>query len=305
MIILLLKRGIVFLMSIISLFTSAGGERWADNYSAHEFPIISAEQQEEGTVRVMSFNIRCADVNGVNVPDRLGIGVRQILEVMPDSLGIQEATAEWMKALGASLLLYDWVGIEREKGEPADKSGESCPIFYLKAKFSLVDSGNFWLSETPDEPSYGPGAACRRICTWAKLKDRATGQVYVHVNTHFDHVSEDARVFAADMVNRFVIENFADVPVVFTADINTFEGLAAYSTLTENLDDSRKTAKDAQAFGTFHACSPETHADYTIDFLLCSRDITVNTYRTVTKGVDGRFVSDHFPIYADIVLPEN
>ncbi|MBQ6266113.1 MAG: endonuclease/exonuclease/phosphatase family protein [Clostridia bacterium] len=300
---ILLKRGIVFLMSLISLFTGPGGKNPGDSYAAHEFPLISAEQQAPGTVRVMSFNIRCADVNGVDVPDRLDIGARQILEVMPDSLGIQEATAEWMKALKTRLFMYGWTGIEREKGEPADKSGESCPIFYLKAKFRLLDSGNFWLSETPDEPSFGSGAACRRICTWAKLQDRETEKVYVHINTHFDHVSEDARVFAAGMVNRFVKKNFADIPVVFTADINTFEGLEAYSVLTENLADSCKTAQNSVPFGTFHACSPETHSDYTIDFLLCSKDITVKTYRTVTIGVDGRFVSDHFPIYADILLP--
>ena len=29
----------------------------------------------------------------------------------------------------------------------------------------------------------------------------------------------------------------------------------------------------------------------------------VETYRTVTAGVSGRFVSDHFPIYADVRLP--
>ena len=300
--IIILKRIVVYFMSILSLFSSLSGKEFADSYAGHDFAIISAAEQAEGTTRIMSFNIRCGDVNGVKVPQRTGIGVRQILEVMPDSLGIQEATAEWMKALKSKLTLYDWVGIEREKGEPADKSGESCPIFYLKAKYTLVDHGDFWLSETPGEPSYGPGAACRRICTWARLKDKSTGKEYVHVNTHFDHVSEDARVFGANAVTDFIKANFTDVPVVFTADINTFEGLEAYSTLTSVFDDTRKTARNCEYYGTFHACSPETHADYTIDFVLCPQGAEVKEYRTVTKGVDGRFVSDHFPIYADIVL---
>ncbi|MBQ7638973.1 MAG: hypothetical protein IJS90_08745 [Clostridia bacterium] len=105
-------------------------------------------------------------------------------------------------------------------------------------------------------------------------------------------------------MNDFINNNFSGIPVVFTADINTTRGKAAYNTMTGSLNDAALTAKDSIGFGTFHACSPETHANYYIDFILCSNDITVETYRTVTKGIDGRFVSDHFPIYADVTLPE-
>ena len=288
----------------MSLFNSNSKKNFADSYEGHDFPLISAENQSAGTVRIMSFNIRCADVNGVDVPERLGIGIRQILEVMPDSLGIQEATPEWMKALNRKLLLYDWVGVEREKGVSPLDNGESCPIFYLKSKLKLLDSGNFWLSETPDEPSYGPGAACKRICTWAKFKDKETGLTYVHVNSHLDHVSEDARVAGAQILIDFINERFGDLPVVFTADMNTLSNGRAYALMTEHLSDAALTAEDAKTFGTFHACKPETHTDYTIDFILCSEQIRVNSFRVITKGVDGRFVSDHFPLYADVVIPE-
>lgn len=298
-----LKKIILFLMSVVTLFTAPCAGKWADSYAGHEFPLISAETQQPDTLRILSFNIRCTDVNGVSPDDRKGVVVRQILEIMPDSFGIQEATNSWMRTLNKHLaLLYDWVGIDRDKGGSplAKDAGESCPVFYLKAKFKLLDSGNFWLSETPDEPSFGPGAACRRICTWAKLEDRSTGDVFVHVNTHFDHVSEQARVEGAKIVNSFIAEHFADVPVVFTADLNTAEKGAAYGAMTQTLSNAQTLAGDAVSFGTFHACKPETHAGYTIDFVLCSAQFTADAYRTVTVGVDGRFVSDHFPIYADL-----
>ena len=299
---LLLKRTMILIVSVISLFTSLFSIRYADRYAGHDFPIIAAARQMPGTVRVMSYNIRCWDVNGVEVGDRTDIGVRQILEMMPDSVGVQEASAQWMKALDAKLIPYDWVGVDRETGNSPKLGGESCPIFYLKSRFKLIDSGTFWLSETPDEPSFGPGAACRRICTWAKLQNRFTGEVYVHVNTHFDHVSEEARVAGAEIVASFIEERFSCVPVVFTADMNTFEGREAYEVMTRGLTDARLAAKHAVSYGTFHSSSPETHADYTIDFILCSPDVGVFSYRVVTKGVDGRFTSDHFPIYADIIL---
>lgn len=301
MITLILKRLVVFGMAILTM-CSSGGKEWADSCAGHDFPRIAAVRQKPGTVRILSYNIRCADVNGVPAEDRFDIGVRQIKEVMPDSLGVQEATPEWMQTLDKELKLYDWVGVNRENGKSPMDTGESCPIFYLKTRFKLVDSGNFWLSETPDKPSFGPGAACRRICTWAKLRNRLTGETFIHVNTHFDHVSRQAREAGAQIVARFIAESCADCPVVFTADMNAQKEEAAYTVMTENLSDARECAADAVSYGTFHACSPETHENYIIDFILCSSDMDVKTYRTITKGVDDRFTSDHFPICADLAF---
>lgn len=276
-----------------------------DSCAAYAFPRIAAEQQAEGTLRIMSFNIRCLDVNGVPVKDRTDIVLRQILEIMPDSLGIQEATPAWMQALDEALDLYAWVGLDRDNGGSPLSGGESCPIFYLKAKYDLEDNGSFWLSETPDVPSYGPGAACRRICTWVRLRDRRTGACFVHVNTHFDHVSEEARVAGAEVVSRFLEAQFPEDPVVFTADMNTTEKGEAYATLTQHLTDTRFAAGDCVAYGTFHAGKdPAENAEYYIDYVLCSQDFQVKAYRTVTAGIDNRFVSDHFPIYADLKTAE-
>ena len=300
----MLKRLVVMLMAFTALFTASSGKRYTDYCGDYDFPRIAAEAQQKGTLRVMSFNIRCSDVNGTEAARRVGIVVRQILEVMPDSIGLQEATAEWMKNLNARLwLLYGWVGVERDNGSDPREGGESCPIFYLKSKLKLLDSGNFWISDTPDVPSYGPGAACRRICTWAKLQNRQTGEVYVHVNSHYDHISEEARVQGGQIVSRFIEEHFADVPVVFTADMNTDEHSETYATMTQSLTDTRLAAADCVAYGTFHAGQdPNRRADRYIDFVLCSADFDAVAYRTVTKGVDGRFTSDHFPIYADLSL---
>ncbi|MBQ6065374.1 MAG: endonuclease/exonuclease/phosphatase family protein [Clostridia bacterium] len=274
-----------------------------DSYAGHDFPLIAPEEKADGLTRIMSFNLRCEDVNGVPADQRREIVAEQIRQVQPDSFGVQEATAAWMQSLSKQLPEYGWVGLERDNGKAANKGGEACAVFYLKAKYKVLDHGDFWLSDTPDQPSIGPGAACKRICTWAKLKNIRTGAVYVHVNSHFDHVSEEARVLGGEIVNRYIEEHFADVPVVFTADMNTRERGEAYATMTQNLVNARYAAADSVGFGTFHACRPETHAEHYIDFVLCSEDIKVAAYRTVTAGINGRFVSDHFPIYADVVIP--
>lgn len=300
---MLLQKISSLLLAFLSLFTFFGKEGPADSMNGHEFPLIAAEEKsDEAFTRVMSFNLRCDVVNGVPVSKRKVIVAKQINEVMPDSFGVQEGTKEWMQILDVLLPQYARVGVDRDTGK-TNGNGEHACVFYLKSKYKLIDSGNFWLSETPDVPSFGPGAAYRRVCTWAILENRQNGSRYVHINTHFDHVSEEARVLAGGFVNDFIEKNFAGIPVVFTADMNTTENGDAFRKMTQNLGSARRLAEDSVSYGTFHDVSPETHADSEIDFILCSGDIQVKTYRTVTAGIDGRFVSDHFPIYADIVIP--
>ena len=273
-----------------------------DGFAGHDFPRIGPAEKPDGATRVMSFNLRTVDVNGVAADYRRSLAAEEIRRAKPDSVGTQEATGDWIKALEEQLPEYAWVGVERDGGQPADRGGEACAIFYLKAKYRLADHGDFWISDTPDVPSFGPGAACRRVCTWARLKNRLTGEEYVHVNTHFDHVSEEARVQGGRIVNDFIQTHFAGMNVVFTADMNTTPDTPTYETMTQSLADARLAARDAVSYGTFHGCRPEDNADNYIDFILVSPGLTVLTYRTLTAGVNGRFVSDHFPICADIDL---
>lgn len=296
----LILKFISFFLILISAFISSGLVKWTDTMEGHDFEIFEATEKKADELRILSFNVRVADNNGTPAIARRSLVVEQIRKIAPDSFGLQEASPDWMLAIKAGLPEYGCVGVARDNGLETLGIGESSPVFYLKEKFELVDHGDFWLSETPDKPSYGPGAGCRRVCTWAKLRERATGKIYVHVNSHFDHVSEDARVFGAKLIADFISEHFASLPVVFTADMNTGEGGAAYGTMTALLSDARYAAADSAGRGTYHECKPESWPDLKLDYILCSEDVSVDTFRVVTDGVDGRFVSDHFPLYADV-----
>ena len=294
-------RGIIrFLVWATALIAVLRGTVYTDTFKPDTFPVIEAEKCAVCDTRIASFNIRCADVNGMQIKDRIQIAIEQIWRIAPDSMGVQEATDEWMNAL-RRMPRYEVVGEGRED----DRKGEACPILYNKVKYKLLDSGTFWLSETPETPSFGWDAACKRICTWVKLRNRLTGAVYAHVNTHFDHVGKVAVVKEAEMLVDFIERELAGIPVVFTADLNATPDSDSYAVMTGALQDARLTAADAVSYGTFHACSPETHADYYIDFVMTTPGLEVETYRTVTAGVSGRLVSYHFPIYADVRLPDN
>ncbi len=249
----------VLMQKIISMFLtlmaalSVGGIQWKDGMAGKDFPLIAPEAKAAEDTRIMSFNVRCEDVNGTPAILRRNIVVREILKVAPDVLGAQEATPTWMTALQAMLPAYGCVGVARDNGKTVARQGESCPIFYLKEKYDLLDHGDFWLSDTPDKPSYGPGAGCRRVCTWALLQDKGTGSLCVHVNTHLDNASEEARVQGAEQIVAFLKDKFAKtIPVTFTADLNSDEGEAAYGVMATALTDARLTAPDSVAYPTWH-----------------------------------------------------
>ena len=48
-------------------------------------------------------------------------------------------------------------------------------------------------SKTPDEISVGWDAALPRFCTYAKFRDKKSGENFWVFNTHFNHVGERAR----------------------------------------------------------------------------------------------------------------
>jgi endonuclease/exonuclease/phosphatase family metal-dependent hydrolase len=179
---------------------------------------------------------------------------------------------------------------------------EFTPIFYLKEKYDLVDSGSFWLSETPQKPSKGWDAQLNRICTWAVLRNKETGESYAHFNTHLDHVGAQARLNSVQIILDKIAE--LNLPTVCTGDFNVSEGSEVYRGMTAALGDSKYLAPDTMSMGTFNGFDMEGLAGKSpIDFLFVTKDtITPKVYRVVTDLVDGRIPSDHCMIYTDLTL---
>lgn len=259
------------------------------------------EAKEANVMRIMSFNIRCSNVGSDSWEDRIDIVSQTMLESEADSIGVQEATPEWMATLKETVgEKYAYVGVGRDDG---DNEGEYSAVFYLKDKYNVFDSGTFWLSETPEKPSFGWDAVCRRVCTWAVLENKENGEKYVHLNSHFDHIGVSARANSVDLIVNKAKE-YADLPVVFTADMNVKQGSTNYNQFVDSgvLRDTKFDAPDTMSYCTYHDTKPERHSDDIIDYVMINDNFDTVAYRVVTEGVDGRFVSDHYPIYADIVI---
>lgn len=263
-----------------------------------EDKVFGFREKPEDAIRIMSFNVRCTNVGARGMKDRVPDVVTTIFNGMPDSLGVQEATPQWIDTLNEELgEHYAYVGVGRD----GEHDGEYSAVFYLKDKYNVVDSGTFWLSETPDEISYGWDAVCRRICTWAILENKETGDKYIHMNSHFDHIGEEARSQSIKMIVE-KSQEYKDIPAVFTADMNVPEGSKNYKEIADNsiFKDTKYTAENVDAYITYHDRYPQKHDGDVIDYCFANEGFEAINYGVVTESPSKYYVSDHFPVYTDV-----
>lgn len=135
----------------------------------------------------------------------------------PEIFGTQEVLVDQLHDLSKGLNGYDYIGIGREDGK---EKGEYAAIFYKKDQLRLLDSGNFWLSSTPEHASLGWDAACIRICTWGEFQDKTSGKKFFFFNTHMDHVGVVARRESAQLILKRISQLAKGLPTILTGDFN-------------------------------------------------------------------------------------
>lgn len=221
-----------------------------------------------------------------------------------DIVGMQEVLHNQLEDLKARLPEYDEVGVGRDDGKT---KGEYAPLFFKKDRFEMLDNNTFWLSQYPDSAGFiGWDGACTRIATWAKLKDKRTGKIFMAVNTHFDHVGVEARTKGALLIIEKIKEIVGDRPAVLTGDFNVSDQWDAYKTITTNefvMKDAFKTAESREGvdytfhnFGQIPADSCEK-----IDYIFITPQIKVkDAFIPQEDRETGRFLSDHNPHVATL-----
>ena len=269
---------------------------------------IAAPQRSAAELRAMTFNIRLdLASDGANAwPNRKEMVAALIRHEAPDLVGMQEVLLHQKKDLEAALPNYAFVGVARDDG--AEK-GEFSPLAYRRDRFALLQSGTFWLSPTPSRPGKGWDAAYPRIATWAVLREPTHGGRFAVLNTHFDHLGQEARANSAAMVAYWAKARVAaGLPVIVLGDFNAPPSSAPMLRLN---DVSRSSLRLARAIsgappygppGTFNAFKIDADAPEPIDHILVSSPFAVRRFATVTQHWGGRLPSDHYPVVADLEL---
>ena len=253
-----------------------------------------------------SYNIRCdTPVDGDNAWPYRKERVEALIRFYGfDVRGVQEAKPSQMSDLRA-MPGFASVGVGRDGGD----RGEYSAIFYRTDRLRVLDSGTFWLSETPDTVSKGWDAALNRICTWAKMKDRRTGRVFYFFNTHFDHVGREARLRSAELLaGRIRIVAGDKYPVLCTGDFNAHAESEPVAVMKTVLRDARE-ASQTPAYGPpfsyagFPVQVPEKLRNRTpIDYLFVNGRVRVLTCGLLSDSDGRNHPSDHFPLRAVIVF---
>ena len=219
---------------------------------------------------------------------------------MPDVFGVQEAFEFQIRFIEDNFADYDSVGVGRDNGK---SEGEFMSIFWNKKTVKMVKWGTFWLSETPEKPSKGWDAACKRTATWALMKDKKTGKHFYYVNTHLDHRGSEARRQGLNLiVSRIDDINQKGYPMVLTGDFNMKPDDAALTGLEQRMQSARKIAPKTDNHATLNLWG-KGKADMVIDYIYVSGFSACPEYHTVNeKYGQWKYISDHYPVYAKLIF---
>lgn len=257
-------------------------------------------------LRVMTFNIRYGLAN--DGEDSWEFRKQMVMDVIrdhaPDLLGLQEALRFQLDAICDQFPEYGRIGIGRDPGG----EGEYAAILYRKSRFDVQDAGTFWLSETPDTPSTHWENKHLRICTWARLLDRSSGEFVYYYNTHYDHQSQLARLNSSTLLARTISSRKHMDPVILTGDFNADEDNPAITFLKGEepapgtapvrlWDTFRVVHPDEQTVGTFNAFTGVSDRGK-IDYVFVGPKVKVLDAAIIRFNRDGRYPSDHYPVEA-------
>ncbi|WP_071781197.1 endonuclease/exonuclease/phosphatase family protein [Adhaeribacter aquaticus] len=254
----------------------------------------------------MSYNIRFLNkedkINNWNFRRDNVAGL--IMSYHPDLFGVQEAKSKQIKDLETRLPEFGWYGVGRNNGK---KRGEFSAIFYRKSRFDLLDTGSFWFSRKPSRAgSKGWDAALPRVASWCKLKDKNTGVVFYHFNTHYDHRGKVAREKSSELLAQKIKEIAGNSAVVLTGDFNSLPSSKPYEILVANtgLFDAQLVSKTPHQgpAGSISGFFVREQITRKIDYIFVSKFFKVLQHAILTDHKEGRYFSDHLPLLAEIEI---
>ncbi|GAA4405458.1 endonuclease/exonuclease/phosphatase family protein [Nibrella viscosa] len=264
---------------------------------------LTTFSQNNTPINVATYNLRYDNPgDGVNAwPNRKEMVKSLIRYHEFDIFGTQEALRHQLNDL-AQMPEFAFLGKGRDDGKEA---GEHSAIFYRKDRFKPLESGDFWLSQTPEKPSLGWDATCcNRICSWAKFRDLKTNKEFYFFSAHFDHQGVEARRQSGQLMVKKIKEIAKNAPVIFVGDLNSTPETEQVKAIQTLLSDSYQitTMPPYGPVGTFNGFKLDAPLQNRIDYIFVSKNIRVQKYAVLTDAQNQRYPSDHQPVVARVLV---
>ncbi|MBC7714434.1 MAG: endonuclease/exonuclease/phosphatase family protein [Rhizobacter sp.] len=253
-------------------------------------------------LKLITSNIRFAN-SGDGIHDwsaRLPLLVEIYKNFGPDFLGTQEGRQAQINELDEKLVDLDLVAGHREW---IDERMYPC-IFINPKTIEVNRSGDIWLSETPGVAgSSSFESAFPRLCTWAEVTLKKSGQKMMMVNTHLDHILHETRKKQIDvLINE--VKKINQLPLFIMGDFNESPLTEIREKLISSFDlKDPWSEKNFPEETSHHGFNGDKSIDgFRIDWILIPKHFEcVDLHLEKRSYKDGVYPSDHYPLLATVI----
>ena len=280
---------------------------------------VSCQKTQTIDLKIMTFNIRYGTAaDGENSWEhRKTILINCLKKHHPDILGTQETLEFQVDSIKAAFPQWRAFGVGRyhtvaEPERPHESmSGESCTILYDTTKFSLIEQGTFWHSDTPDLPaSITWDNTLPRITTWGILEHREQKRRFVVLNTHF-HWGEPYVRKTSELIMRKWRDIAGSMPTILMGDFNLSPESESHELFCSKTGDPNIRGNFIDCWQALHKSEQDagtsnnyngTKSKNRIDWILTTPDFVVGSADIIYCNENGRYPSDHYPVLAHVKL---
>ena len=228
----------------------------------------------------------------------------------PDIIGFQEYDSVWKTACESVLSGYDK---QLVFGNTTISEGGT-PLYWKSSKFSALEKGTFWLSETPEKMSYGWGAIHYRTCTYAVLKVKSNNMLIIAANAHLDHEVELARDKGMELImnrmnalmEKYEAKGYNEIYFHIIGDFNAQPSSKMAQELSKKLTEARYAAVtlgtpvDTNTYSAYKE-TPTSRGD----FMFITNNVDVPYYKVCLDKINGYAISDHYGLYGQLRIGGN
>jgi len=254
-------------------------------------------------LKVMTSNIRFSSPHdGANSWDRRKDLLSEVIkEFSPHILGTQEGREPQLRELHQLLPQWELLDHHREWIEE-----RMYPCFFInKDEVSVLKSGDFWLSETPNVAgSSSFDSAFPRLCIWAQIHFKNWDKTLMVVNTHLDHVKSETRQNQMRvMLQEVTTINSKNLPLILMGDFNESPfgptRKVMNSLVSELYDPWQKLQqREETTYHKFRGQLSEEEGGARIDWIMSSPELKIHSIEIEKSHQDKLYPSDHFPVKA-------
>lgn len=274
-----------------------------------------ANEPKKNTHRILSCNIRVAlpedSVRGIGWDKRKNVCIEVIEKYQADIICTQEVLKVQYEDLSATLsdyIAFGFVGPDMDAFPVGYHGIAKNVIFFSKKRYQFVSAGNYWLSETPHiAGSKSWGSARARHCNWVRLKDIYTGKEFRVMDTHLDHIAQEAKEAQIRMIIDEAQQYQANFPQLLIGDFNANANnnvikMIRNSGWTDTYVEANNGEENSYSYHGFKGMNRDAGDSGCIDFIFSFGPIKSQSSKLIRDEIGGMYPSDHFFLMADIEI---